>query len=91
MLTGMFSVAAAQDDGEAISPRDVYVMDGDTIRVKGETFRLVGFDAPEIGNTARCEREVEIGAHARREQMTPHSAISAGRAERSTSLGRMWA
>ena len=30
-----------------VDPGQVAVMDGDTIRVAGETFRLVGFDAPE--------------------------------------------
>jgi hypothetical protein len=35
---------------------DIYVVDGDTIRVAGETFRLVGFDAPETYR-ARCPSE----------------------------------
>ena len=30
-----------------LNPGQVEVVDGDTIRVAGETFRLVGFDAPE--------------------------------------------
>jgi hypothetical protein len=33
------------------------VIDGDTVRWRGEKVRLVGFDAPESGNRARCQSE----------------------------------
>jgi endonuclease YncB( thermonuclease family) len=36
------------------NPADVYVIDGDTIRVAGGTVRLVGFDAPKLGSRAHC-------------------------------------
>src|SRR5262249_54324097 len=42
-----------------IEPGQVEVLDGDTIRVAGETFRLVGFDAPETYR-ARCPSEREL-------------------------------
>ncbi len=32
---------------EAISPNEITVIDGDTIRARGRTVRLVGFDAPD--------------------------------------------
>jgi endonuclease YncB( thermonuclease family) len=32
---------------EPIAPALVEIVDGDTIRIQGETFRLVGFDTPE--------------------------------------------
>jgi endonuclease YncB( thermonuclease family) len=32
-------------------------VDGDTVRAKGQTYRLVGFDTPESGSLARCARE----------------------------------
>jgi endonuclease YncB( thermonuclease family) len=35
----------------------ISVIDGDTIRANGQTYRLVGFDTPESGSLARCERE----------------------------------
>lgn len=39
---------------QQLSPHDVRVLDGDTIAVRGVTYRLVGFDAPETGDRARC-------------------------------------
>jgi endonuclease YncB( thermonuclease family) len=50
-------VAFAQT--ERLTSRDVYVLDGDTIRARGFSYRLTGFDAPEIGKTAQCERKVK--------------------------------
>jgi endonuclease YncB( thermonuclease family) len=33
------------------------VIDGDTVRHQGSTYRLVGFDTPERGDRARCDDE----------------------------------
>jgi endonuclease YncB( thermonuclease family) len=44
----------------AISPTAITVIDGDTIKAHGRTVRLVGFDAPESGLLAQCEREREL-------------------------------
>jgi endonuclease YncB( thermonuclease family) len=43
------------------------VIDGDTIRIEGQNFRLVGFDTPEKGLQAKCaaEREKAVKAAAR--------------------------
>ena len=49
---------------DAISPRDIAVIDGDTIQARGRTIRLVGFDAPESGLLARCARERELSERA---------------------------
>jgi endonuclease YncB( thermonuclease family) len=46
----------------AVSPSNV--IDGDTVRVRGETFRLVGFDAAETGDQARCAHERQLGNRA---------------------------
>jgi endonuclease YncB( thermonuclease family) len=43
-----------------LNPGQIEVVDGDTIRVAGETFRLVGFDAPETYR-AQCPSERELG------------------------------
>lgn len=50
---------------EPVSPRDIYVVDGDTIRVGGVSYRLLGYDAPEVGRTARCDPEVAKGYEAK--------------------------
>lgn len=39
------------------SPIAIFAVDGDTVRHQGQVYRLVGFDAPESGNRARCEDE----------------------------------
>ena len=49
---------------DAISPREITVVDGDTIQARGRTVRLVGFDAPESGLLARCARERELAERA---------------------------
>jgi endonuclease YncB( thermonuclease family) len=59
LLTLVTSIANASP----LSSGQVEVLDGDTIRVGGETFRLVGFDAPETYR-ARCPSERELGNRA---------------------------
>ena len=39
----------------------VSVLDGDTVRFDGATYRLVGFNTPETGSLARCDRENALG------------------------------
>ena len=38
----------------------ISVFDGDTVRANGQVYRLVGFDSPESGSLARCERERKL-------------------------------
>jgi micrococcal nuclease len=40
-----------------VSDPSIFVVDGDTVRANSRTYRLVGFDTPESGTLARCERE----------------------------------
>jgi endonuclease YncB( thermonuclease family) len=47
-----------------ISAREITVVDGDTIKARGRTIRLVGFDALESGLLARCPRERELAQRA---------------------------
>jgi endonuclease YncB( thermonuclease family) len=37
----------------------IEVVDGDTVRHQGLTYRLIGFDTPEKGDNARCDYERE--------------------------------
>lgn len=46
---------------ENVHPR---VIDGDTVRVRGNSVRLVGFDTPETGPQAKCAREERLGRRA---------------------------
>jgi hypothetical protein len=47
-----------------MKPYDIYVIDGDTIDVLGKRIRLVGFDAPELGDHAHCGLERMLAARA---------------------------
>jgi endonuclease YncB( thermonuclease family) len=52
--------------GTPIHPSDVYVLDGDTVRIHNQkpSIRLVGFNAPETGARAKCDAERALGVKA---------------------------
>jgi endonuclease YncB( thermonuclease family) len=54
---------ASMANAAPIESSQITILDGDTIRVAGETFRLVGFDAPETYR-ARCSSERDLGNRA---------------------------
>src|SRR5262245_21990394 len=66
-MIGRFVLAlafvASVANASPLHPGQVEVVDGDTIRVAGETFRLVGFDARETYR-AQCPSERELGNQA---------------------------
>src|SRR5262249_18277281 len=63
LLVLALAFAASVPNASPLSQGQVEVVDGDTIRIAGETFRLVGFDAPETYR-ARCPSERELGNRA---------------------------
>ena len=56
------ALSAGLSVADSINPADVYVIDGDTIRVAGRAVPLVGFDAPELGSRAHCGLERMLAA-----------------------------
>lgn len=56
---------AQHADASPVEPRQVRVIDGDTITVDGKTIYLAGFIAPETQG-ARCKAERDLGAKAAR-------------------------
>lgn len=55
------NLALPKAEARTIAGRDIYVIDGDTIRLPGgERVRLLGIDAPEMPPRAQCEREAEL-------------------------------
>ena len=64
--SGRDAFVLASDRPDAIRPIEITMVDGDTIRARGRTIRLIGFDAPEAGTDARCPRERELGDRATR-------------------------
>ena len=43
---------------------DLSIVDGDTVRAAGTVYRLLGFDAPERGDRALCDKERELAERA---------------------------
>jgi endonuclease YncB( thermonuclease family) len=60
LALALAGIAALPVAAETIAARDVYVIDGDTIDVGLDRFRLVGLDTPETYR-ARCDYELALG------------------------------
>jgi len=68
-LAGCGTQAAAPCDPETVNclvmpSSRVQAVDGDTFAIGARRFRLLGWDSPESGNSARCHAEHEIGLKA---------------------------
>jgi endonuclease YncB( thermonuclease family) len=61
-VTSLLVVTAVY--AEPIASNDIYVLDGNTLDKHGQRIRLVGFDAPEEGQRARCATERTLAARA---------------------------
>src|SRR5262245_63675939 len=62
-ICALVGFCASIANASPVDRNHVEVLDGDTVRIAGETFRLVGFDAPETYR-ARCPSERELGNRA---------------------------
>jgi endonuclease YncB( thermonuclease family) len=63
-LSCLLLLIASSVTAEPIASGAIQVIDGDTIAIRGQTVRLVGFDTPEGGVNARCEAERSLAAKA---------------------------
>jgi len=54
------ALITVQVDAETVDPAAVYVVDGDTIRMDGDSWRLVGLDTPETYEPY-CNFELALG------------------------------
>jgi endonuclease YncB( thermonuclease family) len=54
-------VAVSRLDRAGPSTAGLEAIDADTVRSNGVVFRLLGFDAPERGDGALCDKERELG------------------------------
>lgn len=54
------ALITGQVDAETVDPAAVYVVDGDTIRMDGDSWRLVGLDTPETYEPG-CDFELALG------------------------------
>jgi len=63
-LACLLLLIATTAGAEPVPSGALQVIDGDTIRARGRTVRLVGFDTPEGGLKAGCEIERALAARA---------------------------
>ncbi len=57
-------LAAPAAHGRERSP--VWVIDGDTIDIRGTRVRVANLDAPDIGSHAKCATEAKLGQESKR-------------------------
>lgn len=61
---GLYWVMKPEPGALSLQAGELYVVDGDTIRVGGDSVRLIGFNTPEI-RSANCPEEHASGVAAR--------------------------
>ena len=68
---------------QSLGSTQIEVVDGDTVRINGQIYRLVGFNTPESGLNAQCTREKSLAekATARLQQLLDEGTSSLRRVE----------
>ncbi len=61
-LAGIYWLSE-QEPSRVVASDDIYVVDGDTIKIDGESYRLMGFDTPETYRS-ECASELALGNQA---------------------------
>lgn len=62
-------VSGCTETRETLFASDIYMIDGDTAEIRGERYRLVGFDTPETYR-AKCQYEQDLGQQATKRART---------------------
>src|SRR5262245_62014826 len=62
-FAALVMIVAGAAWAEPVAQADISILDADTIKTQGKTYRLVGFDAPELAR-AKCAIERQLGAQA---------------------------
>lgn len=76
--------------GETVQTTSIYVIDGGTVKIDGQTFRLMGFDTPETYR-AECAAEKALGEAATnrlRELLASHTEATLFIADKRDKYGR---
>lgn len=65
LLCLLLVFSGCEDAGQTVNSYDLYVVDGDTVKLDGQNIRLIGFDTPETYQS-KCEAERALGIRATR-------------------------
>lgn len=87
LVTGI----GCEEETRTLLSRDIYVVDGDTIKHDGETYRLLGYDTPETYR-AKCDSEKRLGdlaTHRLRELVQTHGSAEITRYSDRDRYGRL--
>ena len=60
VMLAFASLSAIAAPAEPVAPSDIQVIDGGTIRARGATVTLLGFDTPRRGVRELCQNEIRV-------------------------------
>lgn len=65
LLCLLLVFSGCEDAGQTVNSSELYVVDGDTVKLDGLSYRLIGFDTPETYRS-QCDAERALGNRAAR-------------------------